>query len=170
MSLIITETNSSYDFLGVKINGQVTLKDQLNSAEWTQSGNVRTWNNCDFTKDLSSVEPVMLERWYEVDSASGRTVEVTVTGGISAKLVNTDIGYSYVLATDIFKTGDDPLYAGNWKVVIESATTSNYTVTVQVYSSGSDTPVEYGKDAQFTVNSNVTKVVISIAETTSVTE
>ena len=170
VNFVIIENNSKYDFLGMSINGKVTLKDQLNSNEWTVNGNVRTWNNRDFTKDLSNAIPLMLERWFEVNNSDNRAVEVVVDSGISAKLVNTDIGYSYTLATDIFKSGQDPLYAGNWKVVISSATNENYTVSVKVYTKDSDTPVEYVEGATFNVDSNVTKVVISITNQTETTE
>ncbi|MBQ7798591.1 MAG: InlB B-repeat-containing protein [Clostridia bacterium] len=178
VNFVITETNSDYDFLGIRrsiVNesGEIeyvnVLRDQLNSSEWNISTNtdnqtVRTWTEQSFTESLSEAEPLMLERWYEVNNTKNRTVEVTIDSGVSAKLVNTDIGYSYTLATDIFNEGTDALYAGGWMVVIDSTTTniSNYDVSIQVYTSGSDTPTEYGKDAQFTIDSNVTKVVISI--------
>ena len=163
VSLTITQTHSDYDFLGIVVNGKTTLKDQLNASEWTQEGSTRTWNAQAFTQGLSTAEPIMLERWYEVGNDKGRTVEVQVDSGINAKLINTNIGYSYTLSNNIFSSGTDPLYAGNWEVVVSSATITNYKVVVEVYTDNSTTPTNtYGQDEEFEIDSSVTKVVIKI--------
>ena len=168
VSITITQENSKYDFLGVVINGKTTLKDQLNASEWTQTGTSRTWNAQAFTEGISNIEPIMLERWYEVGGDNDTTVEVQVDSGINAKLVNTNIGYSYTLSNNIFSSGTDPLYAGNWEVVVSSATITNYKVVVEVYNDNNTTPTNtYGQDEEFEIDSSVTKVVIKVIAVTT---
>ena len=105
----------------------------------------------------------MLERWYTKDNTKDRTVEVSVVTGPKVELINTDIDYSYVLANDIFSEGTDPLYSGNWKVVVTEGATENvtYTIKVDVYTSATDYTT-YAGNEKFEINSNVTKVVINV--------
>jgi len=164
----IIESNTDYDFLGMKVDGVVTLKEQLTADEWSydSSTKTRTWEQ-EYSQNISTAEPVMLYKWYTVGNESGRTVEVSVDSTINATLKNTDIDYSYALINNIFGDGDSPLYAGDWKVLVGSTTAKTYTVSVKVYKGSSY--VEYGENETFTVDSSVTRVVIAIADTTAVT-
>ena len=172
----ITENNSSYDFLGVEIaqlndNGEWVivkiLKDQLDAEDWTTSTNasnqtVHTWDDQSYTKQLSEAEPIMLEKWYTPGDNSGRTVTVTVTADVTAELVNTNTNYSYILQNNIFGSGSDPLYAGDWMVTVTDAVSKTYTVEVRVYTGATYTT--YSADKAFNINSSVTKVEINITE------
>ena len=151
----ITTTNDNYDFLAIKVNGVVMLKGQFEGA-WEHDGDVSTWKGQQYTKELSEIEAIILEKWYTAGD-SGRTVEVQVADGIDAKLVNTDIGYSYTLADNIFNvSGAESLHVGNWKVHVESANVTNYQVKVTVNGQ------VYGKDEIFKIDSTITSVVIEI--------
>ena len=107
------------------------------------------------------MEAIILEKWY-TSGDTNKVVEVEVDEGIDAKLINTDIGYSYTLADNIFNVaGSESLYVGNWKVNVESANVTNYEVKVTIQE-GTSPEVTYGKDETFEINSNVTKVIIKI--------
>ena len=105
----------------------------------------------------------MLERWYTKDNEKGREVEVNVVTGPKVELINTDIDYSYVLANDIFSDGSEPLYSGNWKVVVTEGATEDvtYTISVDVYTSETE-HTTYAGNEEFEIDSQVTKVVINV--------
>lgn len=163
----IVESNEEYDFLGMRVDGKVTLKDQLLATEWSYDSatNTRTWNAQAYDQKMSTAEPVMLQRWYTVGNQYNREVDVKVDSGITAKLVNTDIGYSYVLANNIFSMGSEALYAGNWQVVIDNVSVDSYSVSIKVYTGDSYT--EYSKDETFVVDSTVTKIEMVISDITN---
>ncbi len=164
VNITITKTKNNYDFLGVKIGGEVKRTSQLNASDWTFGTTTNIWNNQGFDKDLSTFEPLIVERWYEVGSDT-TDVSVTTDSRITAQLVNTDIKSSYILANNIFGAGDEPLYVGEYKIEVLSATITEYSVVVKLYKNGSATPEEktYGKDEIFIVDSSVTKVEIIIS-------
>ena len=156
----ITTNNSNYDFLAIKVNGVVMLKGQFEGS-WEHNGDVSKWKAQQYTKEISQMEAIILEKWYTAGDTS-KVVEVEVDEGIDAKLINTDIGYSYTLADNIFNVaGSESLYVGNWKVHVESANVTNYEVKVTIQE-GASPEVTYGKDETFKINSNVTKVIIKI--------
>ena len=158
----IIENNPEYEFLGMTINGELVLKSALSENDWSfdDETNTRTWFRA-FGKDMATAEPVVLERWYTAENDKGRVVDVSVAEGVSAKLYNKTINYSYTLSNKVFDTGTDSLYAGTWQVVVDSYTINDYMLRVYVYSKGSDTPVEYGS-AEFDVDANVERVEIVI--------
>ena len=163
VNVTINKTNDDYDFLGIKMGNNVTLKSQL-TGSWTHTTSTSTWNNQALSDDVYNMTPVMLERWYTTETTN-RTIEVEVDEGLDARLVHADIGYSYTLADDIFSSGSDPLYAGNWKVVVESASVTNYTVTVEIYTATDN--VTYGEGETFNIDSTITKVVIRVKAVTA---
>ena len=162
VNVVINKTNTEYDFLGIKIGNSVTLKSQL-TGTWTHTASTSTWSNQALTEDIYNMAPVMLERWYTTETV-GRTIEVEVDEGLDARLVHADIGYSYTLANNIFSSGSDALYAGNWKVVIEGANVPNYTVEVELYTESSNTTK--GEGETFKIDSTITKVVIRVKAVT----
>ena len=156
----VTENNDDYGFVGIKINNKVTSRDQFNEDEWTHNNSVHTWKQRSYTLELSEAQAVILEKWYTTGNEKGRDVEVEVDDGISAKLKNTDIGYAYTLANNIFSSGDEPLYSGSWQVEVTGAT-GGFAVTVRVYTSATKY-TEYGMNSKFTIDATVTKVVIMV--------
>ncbi|MBQ7880548.1 MAG: hypothetical protein IJ358_01735, partial [Clostridia bacterium] len=159
VDILITESNTGYGFVGIKIGGVTTSRDQFNANEWSYANGVYTWESQSFTQDLSGAQPVVLEKWYIPGDTTERSVQVVIDEGIGAKLTNTDIGFGYTLSNNLFSSGTEPLYAGNWKVTITSA--SLFNASIKIYTSSSEY-VEYGINEVFEIGSNVTKVVIEI--------
>ena len=137
------------------------LKGQF-TGYWEHNGSISTWKAQQYTKDLAEMEAIILEKWYTAGDVD-KVVDVRVAEGIDAKLVNTDIGYSYTLADNIFSvTNGESLYVGNWKVVVESANATDYQVKVTVKAVSTAEQV-YGKDETFKIDSTISKVIIEIS-------
>ena len=161
VNIVIQRDNDNYDLLGIKVAGVVTLKSQF-VGKWEHTTNSSTWKAQPYSKELSEMEAIMLEKWCPADEVE-RKVQVRVVNGVDARLVNTSIGYSYTLADNIFDVAgsvNEWLYAGNWKIVVESANITNYQVKVTVVTNSGEQI--FGKDTTFRIDSEVTQVIIEI--------
>ena len=161
----IVENNSNYDFFGMKVGDRVIFKADLGETDWTYNDETktRTWYQESFSEEISTAEPIMLERWYSADETNNREVKVEVSDGVSAYLDNViygKVGQTYTLRNNTFTTGNEALYAGTWQVRVEGLTANAYTIQVLVYK-GEGEAVDYGTNP-FEVDGSVTKIEILI--------
>jgi hypothetical protein len=159
----ISPNGEEYGFVGIKIGENTITKDRFDVGVWTydDAKGEYTWNNQSYSEEMSTVEAILMEKWYTTGNNKGRVVEVNLADGVTAELTNTDIGYTYLLEGTTFGNGSEPLYAGNWEIGRINSNTG-VRVKVRVYTGTSYT--EYGVGEAFEINAEVTKVTIEISK------
>lgn len=155
----ITSVDTDYDFLGVKVDGELNVYNQSSATEWSydEITKIYTWKNQQYTMAISNAEAVVLERWYTPGVTTDKTLTVNVGSGITAELINVEVGYKYTLSSSVFTTGENSLYAGTWKVRLVSGS-ANVSITVTT----NGVTKSYSEGDEFEINSDTTVVVITI--------
>ncbi len=168
VNYVITENNSGYGFVGIKIYDEAAgttvtkAKGQLNAHDWTFGNTTHVWNKQPFTKALSEAQAVVLYKWFNPNTTSTSPITVSMPeSGVGAELKNFDTGYSYALSNTLFTgTNSQPMFEGEWQVNITQG--QGITATIQItYVNGSTERFSAGD--KFEINSNVKSVAITIA-------